>query len=98
MTITREEVLRCVIDSIRDMMTETPDASIEEDTDPIQNLGLDSFDGVACACSMSDRLGFDIPTELNPFVDDKKNRSRSVQEIVDLLYALLKKKAEDSHE
>lgn len=102
MKVTKREILECVVESIRDVMPdEKADAEIHKETDPIQHLGMDSFDGVAFACPISERLGLDLPGELNPFVDDKKHRSRCVREIVDFLYELLEQKMEqegDDHE
>lgn len=97
----REDILHCVVESIRDVL-ENKDVAIEEDTDPILNLGMDSHDGVACACTLSDILEFYIPDEVNLFVDDEKKghkRSRCVREIVDLVYGLINKNIEEgSHE
>ena len=96
MKVTRSKILKCVIESIRDVMPEEKaDVDIRDDTDPIQHLGLDSFDGIAFSCPLSGRLGWDIPGEVNPFVDDERKRSRCVREIVDLLYQLMRKKAEE---
>ena len=94
MKMTKAEVAKCVIDSLHEVLDASQAGPIEGSTDPIQHLGLDSFDGVAYACAVSDRLGFDVPDKVNPFVDDDKHRSRCVSEIVDLLYRLLQERQE----
>ncbi len=51
---------------------------------PIGDLELDSEDGIAWVCDM-DSSGFDIPPNINPFVDKEVRKARTVDEIVDLL-------------
>jgi hypothetical protein len=60
-------------------------------------LGLDSEDGVDLACTLSDKLNYNIPDKINPLVDDEKNRPRRVGEIVDLVYDLLALNKEENH-
>lgn len=55
----------------------------------VGDLGFDSHDGIAVACELSALLGFDIPNEINPLVDDEEKRGRTVQEIVDLISKLV---------
>lgn len=89
MTLDRDKVRDCVIQSLREVVGNADVPSISEQTDPICGLGLDSADGVALACSLSDKLDFDIPDRINPLVDDKVRRSRRVGEIVDLVHKLV---------
>lgn len=89
-----EDVRECVIAALKDVLPPGDARPIDDDTDPIQGLGLDSHDGVAYACALSERLHHDIPVDMNPFVDDDKHRSRCVKEIIVLLCSLLDKKQE----
>lgn len=89
MALDRDKVRDCVIQSLREVVGSSDVPTINEQTDPICGLGLDSADGVALACSLSDKLDFDIPDRINPLVDDKVRRPRRVSEIVDLVHTLL---------
>ena len=89
MALDRDKVRDCVIQSLRDVVGNADVPTINEQTDPICGLGLDSADGVAFACSLSDKLEFDIPDRINPLVDDNVRRPRRVGEIVDLVHELL---------
>lgn len=95
MTLDRNQVRRLVIQTIREALDENEDAEIEDDTDPIRHLGLNSEDGVDFACGISAKLDYDIPDAINPFVIDKPKRPRRVGEITDLLCELLKQKGEE---
>lgn len=88
MKLNRDEVQNCVITSLRETLNKDETTEINGDTDPIRGLGLDSDDGVDLACILSEKLGYDIPDNINPLVDDKQKRSRKVCEIADLLYGL----------
>lgn len=89
MTLDRNKVRDYVIESLHEVVGSTDIPTIDEQTDPIRGLGLDSADGVDFACSLSDKLDYDIPDRINPLVDDKKRRPRRVGEIVDLVHKLL---------
>lgn len=89
MTLDRDKVRDCVIQSLREVAGNVAVPAINEQTDPICGLGLDSADGVALACSLSDKLQFDIPDNINPLVDDAVRRPRRVGEIVDLVHKLV---------
>ena len=89
---TRNEIRQCVVDSIKEVMTDSQSVTIDDKTDPIQHLGLDSYDGVVCACALSNKLGYNIPENVNPFVDDDRRRSRCMSEIVDMLLQLIEQK------
>ena len=97
MSLTRDEIREQVIASLREVMRDGSIKEIDETTDPIKDLGLDSLDGINFACTLSEKLGINIPPEVNPLIDDKKNRPRRVGEIIDLLYDVLNKEQEASH-
>jgi len=73
-------------------------SGITEKTDPIKDLGRDSFDGVEVAAELCLRLGIEIPFDVNPFVDDKKERSRCIGEIVELCLTYIQEKEGKSHD
>lgn len=97
MSLTREEIQELVITSLREVLKDKTVREIDEATDPINDLGLDSLDGINFACTLSEKLKINIPHELNPLLDDEKNRPRRVGEIIDLLNIFLKKQQEASH-
>lgn len=49
---------------------------------PIDTFGLASIDGIEFAVLLEDKLGWVLPQDANPFVDDAKKRARTVAEIV----------------
>lgn len=63
---------------------------IDESTNPIQNLGLDSLAGVDAAAEFCRRLPVRIDPDSNPFVDDANHHYRSVGEIIDFLVSKAK--------
>lgn len=86
----RERIRHCIMESLRELLPdEKSETPMDDHTDPIGKLGLDSADGLDFACSLSQRLGYHIPDKLNPFVDDAKNRARKVGEIVDFVCNLV---------
>jgi acyl carrier protein len=89
MSISRNEVRALIIESIREVVENKDDVSIDDETDPIRELGLDSDDGVDFACAISEKLHYEVPDSINPFVSDKPTRSRRVREIVDLMCKLV---------
>lgn len=80
--MTRKEVVDAVIESLRRFIGDE-DREISEHTRPIRDLDLESQDGIAWVLDLED-LGFRIPPDLNPLVDDERHRARSVREIVEL--------------
>ena len=56
-----------------------------EDLRAIENLGLDSMDGISVACELSVRLRVLIPDDQNPLVDDINKRGRTVREIIEFV-------------
>ncbi len=78
-----------VTDCLRTMVASKGDPpAITKRTNPIHELGLESIDGLAFACLLSEKLHFQIPNSINPFVDEQ-NRARKVGEIINLLNNLL---------
>jgi acyl carrier protein len=97
MVLNRDQVRECVIESVRELLEKTHMGKIDEQTDPIIGLGLDSEDGVDLACALSQKLNYDIPDKVNPLVDDEKRRPRRIGEIVDLMCKLLTTYKEENH-
>lgn len=89
MVLTRSEVHNCVVQYLVEMSPLVSVPPIDEETNPMWKLCLDSHDGVNLACKLTDKFGYEIPKELNPLVDDERKRPRRVGEIVDLLCNLI---------
>lgn len=89
MKTSRDDVREGVIESLHRVLGKQDVAHIDENTNPIQDFGLKSEDGVDYACALSERLSYIIPHNVNPFVDDSGRRARKVSEIVDLMCSLL---------
>jgi acyl carrier protein len=89
MSLDREDVRNCVIESLREIVGDRTVPEIDEQTDPIRGLCLDSKDGVDMACILSEKLNYNIPDTINPLVDDERHRARRVGEITDLILQLL---------
>lgn len=90
----RTLVIECLLQRFRNT-SELP--QITDKTDPINELGLESLDGLAFACALSEKLNYVIPAEINPLVDDQKNKARKVAEIVELISHLLAELREESN-
>lgn len=86
----RDEIRNAVIASIRYLQTKSEDREIviTDSTKPITDLGFESDDGVDFACELSSRIGFQIPNDLNPFVNETGTRGLAVREIVSLVLEL----------
>ncbi len=90
MRFTRKQIHDLVIEYLcKSLGDNTPTVPIGDDTDPINELGLESIHGVNFACILSDKLPFKIPVDVNPLVNDKKNQARTVGEIVEFLHKLV---------
>jgi acyl carrier protein len=85
----RKEVHDHVIGCLRNLTTNEITEAINETTNPMMKLGLDSHDGVNLACLLSAEFSCEIPNNINPLVDDQRNRPRLVGEIVDLVCKLM---------
>ena len=95
----RDRVIECLHEiSTEDISKEDITSPMNEQTNPMLKLGLDSHDGVNLACKLSEKLDYDIPEEINPLVDDQRKRPRSVGEITDLIMKLLKSRKEQTHD
>ncbi len=89
MKASREDIRGCVIESLQRVLDKPVATQIDDNTNPIQDFGLESADGVDYPCVLSERLRYVIPHDVNPFVDDSGRRARKVGEIVDLMCSLL---------
>jgi len=87
--VTTDEIRQGVLQCLEDLVGDRGIPEITDKTDPIRDLGLDSEDGVEMACALSEKFGYHIPDNLNPLVDDAKQRGRRVGEIVVLVAGLL---------
>jgi acyl carrier protein len=96
MSIKRDDVRDRVIESLI-LVLGNKEVPIDEQTDPMGGLGLDSEDGVDFACTLSDKLNYEIPDRINPLVDDERHRPRRVGEITDLVCKLLTERKEESN-
>ncbi len=88
--MTREEIFKIVVEVLQD----DPEKKLEITaiTNPFVDLGKDSHDGIVFACLISQKLGVEIPADINPLVDDEQQRPRLVGEIADLCFGLCSKK------
>ena len=82
--MTSDEVRGPVVDTIRRMIENAPPV-LTGDMSPIDDLGLDSWDGLDFVDIVSEELGISIPADVNPFRDDKECRATTLDEIVALL-------------
>jgi acyl carrier protein len=97
MNINRDAIREVVIQALHELLGPDDVTNIDEQTDPIKHLDRDSDDGVDFACMLSEKFGLKFPENLNPLVDDARQQSRSVGEIVDLMCNLLGQQKEESH-
>ena len=97
MSLTRDGVRECVIECLLEISSQQNPPALDEKSNPMWKLGLDSHDGVNLACKLSEKLNYDIPKDVNPLVDDKRNRPRRVGEIADLVSSMLAAAKEDSN-
>jgi acyl carrier protein len=97
MALDRNEVRDCVIQCICEISNDKDPTAIDEQTDPMLTLGLDSHEGVNLACKLSEKLNYDIPNRINPLFDDEHHRPRRVGEITDLICKLLATTKEETH-
>jgi hypothetical protein len=92
----RDEIRGCVIQCLHEVLGDKNGTAIDDQTEPIRGLGLDSEDGVNFACRLSNRLNYDIPDGINPLLDDEGHRPRRVGEITDLVCKLLATRKEEN--
>ena len=92
---TIEDIRLVVIECLKKLLGKKAiGVEITDKIDPIQNLGLESVDGIGFACELGQRLNCHIPVKVNPLVNDATCRSRKVGEIVTLLHSMLMQQEE----
>jgi acyl carrier protein len=85
MEITKLTIRDCIIEAIQQVLS--GDTPVNDQINPIADLGLQSIDGICVAANIEERLRFAIPNQFNPFIDDgPPRRARSIGEIVDCVY------------
>ena len=95
--MTRDEIRGRVAESLREFLVSLgqDDVEVQDRARPIGDLGLDSADGIDWVLDLEE-IGFNIPTDFNPFVDDRRKRARRFGEIVESLVPYYKGTAEVS--
>jgi acyl carrier protein len=89
--INRNEVCDILLATLREFLGDKAPDQITEATDPFNDLGLDSEDGVDFACVLSEKFGCAVPNDVNPLVDDIRHCPRRIGETIDLMCELLQK-------
>lgn len=79
-----DKIRTAVISSLKELIDEN-DTTISDNTKPIAGLGLMSDDGLDFACTISEKLGFNLDDKINPFINDVEHRERNVEEIITLI-------------
>jgi acyl carrier protein len=93
----REQVRQQVIKCLLDLAPVSNQEPMNENTNPMLKLGLDSHDGVNLACILSEEFRCEVPNEVNPLVDDERHRPRLIGEITDLVCKLMVGREEEAH-
>lgn len=91
------EIEARVIEALLELLGAEFAGRINLRTNPIKDCGKDSEDGIEFACLLSERFGVHIPDNVNPFVDDARNRARTVAEISTLVSKLLEREGVGTH-
>jgi acyl carrier protein len=97
MNFPRTEVKKIAVKCLQEIAGNQGPVKVNEQTDPILDMGLDSADGILFALELETRFNIELPCDLNPLVDDIRHCSRKIGEIVDLLANLIGKKREKIH-
>ncbi len=97
MKLNQAEIEARIIEALQELLGAGFAGKISLRTNPIRDCGKDSEDGVEFACLLSERFGIHIPDKVNPFVDDARNRSRTVGEIAALMSKLLQREEVEAH-
>ncbi len=97
MALSRNDIRECVLECLLEISPDQNQQPMDEQTNPMLKLGLDSHDGVNLACKLTDKLNYEIPKDINPLVDDERNRPRRVGEIIDLVCGLIGARKEENH-
>ena len=88
--MTLEHVEQTIIDAVRAHFADSVTSTlVDEGTNPIRDLGLDSHDGIEFAITLSAALGWEIPPDVNPFVDDKARCALTVGAAAERLFDLM---------
>jgi acyl carrier protein len=93
----RKEISERVIECLREISPDENPPPIDDETNPMWKLGLDSHDGVNLACKLTEKLHYEIPDDINPLVDDEQHRPRLVGEIISLVCGLIAAGKEQNH-
>lgn len=86
---TRQEIIqKLLLEALREVSFDDIGDDLDKNVIPISDLNLNSVDGISCTISMSEKLGFRIPNNVNLFYD-KKNGPRNIEEIVACIKKLI---------
>ena len=80
-----EVVTEAVVETLSGLFPDK--VNIHIDSNPIEDLGLESVDGILFAPRLAKKLGIIIPDRENLLVD-RDRKTRSVRQIVDVVLAL----------
>lgn len=83
-----EDLEREIIQTITALLDQLGAPAEVHHEDKLGDLGLDSLAGVEFVCQIEEKLGITIPNDENPFVDDSKQRLRTVAEVIDFVRKL----------
>jgi acyl carrier protein len=83
--IERGAATSAVIDILKGLFRDN--VQINNDTNPIKDLGLESVDGILLAPRVGSKLGIRIPDNENLLVDAQK-QTRTVREIIEIVMSL----------
>lgn len=99
MAISKDEIRSAVVESLNAIGDNVNWPSVSGQTDPINDLGLESLDGLDLCLEIEARLPCKIDEKLNPLVDDSKQCARTIDQIVDWLQPLMEEsEMEAAHE
>lgn len=94
MRFTKEKIFKEITAALEEISGKK-DVQIDNTSNPIEVLALDSGHGIPFACELEVRLSISIPEEMNPLViDGPRQRARTVGEIVDLMISLCQEQKE----
>lgn len=86
-----EDRVRAAVERVLREFLAGRDAAITDETDPTNDLDLDSELGIDLADVIEDEFGISVPVKVNPFKKDR-TRTRTVGEIVALFLGLAERK------
>lgn len=91
--VKREEVAGVLRDCLRFLASDKEPETVTDKLTVLLEWSLDSEHGVELACDLCTRLGIDIPSNVNPLIDESipdKKRARTFGEVVDYIMTLQK--------